>query len=125
MAMAVAITLAITLAICLVLNWTGFLQSQFYRPSADDFGQQKEIGVEPEEVAFKSKDGTHLHGWFIPAAESANTAKGTVIQFQGSDRNISFTIRNCHWLRDHGFNVFVFDEQTVEIDGKPARSRME
>jgi fermentation-respiration switch protein FrsA (DUF1100 family) len=105
-AVSVAITIGITLAICLVLSWTGFLQSQFYRPSTHDFGQQKELGIEPEDVEFTGQDGRRLHGWFIPASKNA---KGTVIHFHGSDRNISFTIRNCHWLREQGFNVFLFD----------------
>jgi uncharacterized protein len=122
MLVSVAITLGITLAICFVLSWTGFLQSQFYRPSAEDFGQQKELGVAPEEVAFESKDGTRLHGWFVPATDNA---KGTVIHFHGSDRNISFTIRNCQWLREHGFNVFLFDYRGYgQSLGEPERQGM-
>jgi uncharacterized protein len=116
---AAAITLGITLAISLILNWTGFLQSQFYRPSQADFGQHRDLGVEPEDVAFQSKDGTQLHGWFVPAA---GEALGTVIHFHGSDRNVTFTIRNCLWLTDRGFNVFMFDYRGFgKSAGEPER----
>lgn len=115
----VAITVAITLAISFVLNWTGVFQSHFYRPSAEDFGQARELGAEPEDVFFTSQDGTRLHGWFIPAAEQA---VGTVLHFHGSDRNISFTIQNCHWLSQRRFNVFLFDYRSFgKSAGEPTR----
>jgi fermentation-respiration switch protein FrsA (DUF1100 family) len=107
------------LLISLVLSWTGFFQSQFYRPSNEDFGQHRELGIEPEEVVIASEDDTRLHGWFIPAK---NDVVGTVIHFHGSDRNVTFTIRNCHWLADHGFNVFLFDYRGFgKSEGQPSR----
>jgi uncharacterized protein len=34
----------------------------------------------------------------------------------------SFTVRNCHWLREHGFNVFLFDYRGYgKSGGKPER----
>lgn len=104
-AVASGITVVITLAICLLLQWTGFLEAQFYRPSSRDFGRAAELGLQPDEVHFDSLDGTSLHGWFLPATD----AVGTVVTFHGSDRNITDTVKNTHWLTAHGFNVFVFD----------------
>jgi uncharacterized protein len=115
----VALTAGITVAICVVLAWTGFTESQFYRPSARDFGEHTQHGLAPRDVFFQSKDGTLLHGWFLASDEPAG---GTVIHLHGSDRNISYTIRNSHWLIDRGFNLFVFDYRGYgKSEGRPSR----
>jgi len=105
-AIAAAITLVITLVISVILKATGFFDQQFYRPSARDYGVRDELGIQPETVSFASADGTMLHGWFLG---SQDEPLGTVICFHGSDRNITHTTRNVHWLTQRGFNVFVFD----------------
>ena len=84
------ITAAVTLAICLVLVWTGFTESQFFRPSRRDYAEHTKLGITPKDVFFESKDGTRLHGWFVP---SKSQPIGTVIHFHGSDRNITDTIK--------------------------------
>lgn len=99
-------TIVITLAISLVLAWAGFSESQFYRPSTKDYAEHTKLGLTPEEVSFKSKDGTRLHGWFMPGKDQPI---GTVIHLHGSDRNITSTIKNSYWLTDNGFNLFLFD----------------
>jgi fermentation-respiration switch protein FrsA (DUF1100 family) len=114
-----AITLVITLVICLILTWTGFTESQFYRPSTRDYGQHTKLKLTPEDLFFKSKDGTRLHGWFIPAKDKAI---GTVIHLHGSDRNITHTLGNSHWLTGHGFNLYVFDYRGYgRSAGQPTR----
>ena len=115
------ITVVITLMICWIMSLTGFASAMFYRPSQRDYGQIKELGLSPEEVDFKSGDGTSLHGWFFPAKGA--TSKGTVIHLHGSDRNITYTIVNSHWLMDRGFNLFVFDYRGYgKSSGKPDRA---
>jgi hypothetical protein len=71
------ITVVMTLMICWIMSLTGFASAMFYRPSQRDYGQIKELGLSPEEVDFKSGDGTSLHGWFFAAKD--DTSKGTVI----------------------------------------------
>lgn len=113
------ITVVITLGISLALNWTGFTDSQFYRPSTRNFEQHQKLGLEPEDVYFTSSDGTRLFGWFI-AAEG--NPVGTIIHLHGSDANISYTIRNSHWLSEYGFNVFAFDYRGYgRSEGEPSR----
>ena len=113
------ITLAITSCIFLVFKWTGFFDSFFYRPSQRDYAQIQKLELAPEELFFESKDGTRLHGYFLPAQGEAN---GTVIHFHGSDRNISFTVRNSHWLTAAGLNVFAFDYRGYgKSQGTPTR----
>lgn len=117
--LSVALTVAITIGITLVLHWTGILESQFYRPSNRDYGEQAKAGVEPNDVFFESQDGTRLHGWLFP---SEGPRSGTVIHLHGSDRNISYTVKNALWLRQHGFDVFVFDYRGFgKSSGNPDR----
>ena len=112
------ISVVITIVISLLLGWTGFLDSQFYRPSSGDYGEHSKLGLSPEDVFFESQDGTRLHGWFIP---SNDPPVGTLIHFHGSDRNISWTIRNSHWLTEHGFNLFLFDYRGYgRSEGRPS-----
>lgn len=117
--LAVGITVAIVIAISFVLTWTGFGEAQFFRPSARDYGEHTKLGLAPEDVFFESADGTRLHGWFVPAQDSA---VGTVVHLHGSDRNITQTIRNSAWLTEHGFNVFAFDYRGYgRSEGEPSR----
>ncbi|XZE21404.1 alpha/beta hydrolase [Pirellulaceae bacterium SH449] len=118
-AMAATITVVITLVISFILKATGFFDQQFYRPSARSFGAQDELRLQPEIVSFASADGTMLHGWFL---RSEDDPLGTVICFQGSDRNITYTTRSVYWLTQRGFNVFVFDYRGYGLsEGAPDR----
>ena len=118
-AVAAGATVIITACICLGLRWSGVADKLFYRPSARDYGEQGTLGITPEEVAFTSRDGTRLHGWFLPAA---GEAAGTVVHFHGSDRNLTYTVRNSAWLIRHGFNVFAFDYRGYgRSSGRPSR----
>ena len=112
-------TVAITLVICFILSKTGFTESQFYRPSTQDYAEHTKLGITPEDVFFKSNDGTRLHGWFLPAKGQPT---GTLIHLHGSDRNITYTIKNVHWLTNHGFNLFLFDYRGYgQSENKPSR----
>lgn len=128
----VGITLAISLVISGVFSFTGFFESQFFRPSQKVFNDFEDLQIPFQQCAFKSADGTELHGYFIPAKDGASTDSntkarsiGTVIHFHGSDRNISFTAKNSAWLAKHGFNVFAFDYHGYGKSlGKPSRKKL-
>ena len=63
-------------------------------------------GLQYEDVWFPAKDGTRLHGWFVPA----NAARFTVLWFHGNAGNISHRVNNLKYLhRRLGVNVFIFD----------------
>lgn len=118
-AIALAITVTITLVLCVVLRAAGYFDAQFYRPSHRDFGMQVDLGLDPEMVSFESADGTVLAGWLLRAREPV---RGTVIYYQGSDRNITYTSRHVYWLTEHGLNVFLFDYRGFGLsDGSPSR----
>ncbi len=69
-----------------------------------------DIGLQHEDIEFKSHDGTQLHGWFLPAIPSEKEqALGTVLLLHGNAENISTHIGSVYWLPERGFNVFLFD----------------
>lgn len=126
--LSVGITLAISLVISSVFSFSGFFESQFFRPSRKVFSDFGDLKIPFQECTFKSTDGTELNGYFIRASmKSKPNAKsiGTVIHFHGSDRNVSFTAKNSAWLARHGFNVFAFDYRGYGKSlGTPTREKL-
>ncbi|MDO4434760.1 MAG: alpha/beta hydrolase, partial [Alysiella sp.] len=58
-AMALCLTAAFLLPSC--------AQNAFYYPDNVDYGSPTQEGLAYQAVEFTSKDGTTLHGWFVPA----------------------------------------------------------
>lgn len=70
------------------------------------FHTPDELGLQYEDVQFKTADGLLLHGWFLPAR---GDARGTILFLHGNAENISTHIASVYWLPAHGFNVFLPD----------------
>lgn len=94
----------------LVLS-AGCVQSLLYYPDRILYDTPSRVGLKYEQVAFASRDGTRLAGWFVPATGHADPtyARGTVIHYHGNAQNLSAHWRFVEWLPERGFNVFVFD----------------
>jgi len=90
----------------LSLSCQGCVSSMFYQPDRTVYDTPDRHGLKYEQVAFRSKDGTRLSGWFIPAV---GTPRGTVIHFHGNAQNMSAHFGFVSWLPAQGFNLFVFD----------------
>ena len=58
----------------------------FFYPQKQLIRTPKDVGINYEDVNFKSRDGMALHGWYLPAEEKA---WGTVLFFHGNAENIS------------------------------------
>jgi len=86
----------------------------FYYPNQTIYHTPKEDGLAYEEVNFKSRDGTALTGWFIPAPPPVY---GTVIQFHGNALNMTAHYGLVSWLPKSGFNVFIFDYRGYGASG--------
>lgn len=97
----------------------GCLENLFYYPDNILYDSPKRLGLNYEEITFKSTDGTKLSGWFIPA-RGFKKAKGTVIHFHGNAQNMSAHWQFVEWLPDSGYNLFVFDYRGYgKSEGKP------
>ncbi|AWI08172.1 alpha/beta hydrolase [Ereboglobus luteus] len=96
-----------------IVGFSGCANSVFYYPTRDVYGTPGKKGVAYEAVTFKSRDGTKLSGWFMPAvvdgAADARKAKGTVIHYHGNSQNMTSHWEFVGWLPARGFNVLVFD----------------
>jgi fermentation-respiration switch protein FrsA (DUF1100 family) len=62
-----------------------------------------------EDVRFQSKDGTRLHGWFIPAPAKGSWSRKSLLLMHGNGGNISH--RGAFYAAWHelGINVLAFD----------------
>jgi fermentation-respiration switch protein FrsA (DUF1100 family) len=89
----------------------GCVHGAFYYPDRVLYETPARAGLQFEHVSFRSRDGTRLFGWFIPAlgVASPREAKATVIHFHGNAQNMSAHWRFVDWLPRAGYNVFVFD----------------
>jgi uncharacterized protein len=97
----------------------GCASRAFYYPTRDVYGTPAVAGLRYEAVRFRSRDGTALSGWFIPAS---GTQKGTVVHFHGNAQNMTAHFQFVSWLPAAGFNVFVFDYRGYGAsEGRPSR----
>ncbi|MFH1419404.1 MAG: alpha/beta hydrolase [Planctomycetota bacterium] len=68
---------------------------------------QADHGLEYEEVAFPTDDGSQLVGWFVPALSGAGRA--TAVIHTGMQGNIEEYLLTLPWWAENDFNVFVYD----------------
>lgn len=82
----------------------------FYFPTHDMPATPQDWGFKFEEVRFKSKDGTPLHGWFVPAqGKSGGKALGTVVFSHGNAGSVGHHLGFNLWLAEAGYNVLTYD----------------
>jgi fermentation-respiration switch protein FrsA (DUF1100 family) len=112
----------IALLLCapaLLLCCQGCVGKMFYYPDHTVHDSPDRHGLKYEEVTFFSKDGTKLHGWFVPAVGGQ---KGTVVHFHGNAQNMTAHFGFVDWLPAEGFNLFLFDYRGYgESEGTPDR----
>jgi len=90
----------------LVTGLAGCGNGMFYYPDQVERLTPERAGQKYEDVYFTSRDGTRLHGWFIPAQ---GRAKGTIVHFHGNAQNMSAHYPLVYWLPQEGYNLFTFD----------------
>ncbi|MCH8964027.1 MAG: alpha/beta fold hydrolase, partial [Planctomycetes bacterium] len=80
--------------------------SQFYRPSSEQYDNPENHGLRYDAVEFVTLDGVRLSAWWFPADGSA---RGTVIHFHGNAGNITGHFVQTAWLPAAGYHVLCFD----------------
>ena len=77
------------------------------------------FNVHVEDVFFQAKDGTKLHGWYIPSAN----ARATLLWFHGNAGNLTHRLENIQQLQPLNINIFIFDYRGYgKSEGKPSEA---
>ena len=114
------ISIAVVLFIAYsTLGWIlYFMQPTFlYSPVKEIPYTPDELGLDFEEVAFKSSDGLQLSGWYIPAENS----EFTVLFCHGNGGNMVHRLDSINIFYNLGLNCFIFDYRGYgNSEGKPS-----
>ncbi|UCD63874.1 MAG: alpha/beta hydrolase [Candidatus Zixiibacteriota bacterium] len=80
-----------------------------------------QIGLTFEDVDIAVEAGERLHGWYVPGADSQNTA--AFLFCHGNAGNISHRLETIMFLHDLGASVLIFDYRGYgRSDGSPSES---
>ena len=95
------------LAVTLVLAFCAYFYQYklIYFPESELIGTPADMGLEYEEANFSARDGTSLHGWFVPAYES----ELVVLFCHGNAGNISQRMETIEVIHNLGLSIFIFD----------------
>jgi fermentation-respiration switch protein FrsA (DUF1100 family) len=106
-------SIALTIVGMLVCAYVGvalilyFMQPKFvYEPIKELPFSPAELGLDFENVAFRTADRLRLHGWFIPAN---NNSEFTVLYCHGNGGNMMYFLDTVNFLNSLGLNCFIFD----------------
>ena len=94
------------------------MQPKFlYGPARDVSSTPAELGLDFEDVVFKSAEGLDLSGWYIPAKNS----KLTVLFCHGNGGNMAHRLDSINIFHNLGLNCFIFDYRGYgDSQGKPS-----
>ncbi|MBI5408281.1 MAG: alpha/beta hydrolase, partial [Nitrospirae bacterium] len=84
----------------------GYLEKRsIYFPLRAIEATPKDLDLDYEDVAVKTKDGVQLSGWFIPA----KNPRATILFSHGNGGNISHRMEKINMLSFLNLNVLIFD----------------
>ncbi|MHC4544910.1 MAG: alpha/beta hydrolase [Planctomycetota bacterium] len=94
-----------------------FMQPTFlYSPVQEISNTPDELGMDFEDVVFKTEDGLRLNGWYIPAENS----QFTVLFCHGNGGNIMHRLDSINIFVNLGLSCFIFDYRGYgSSEGKP------
>lgn len=107
---------AAALLVLLGLIWL-FQRRLIYLPLDHDVPEAASVLERAEEVAFQTRDGVRLAGWFVPAA--GGDPRATVLVCNGNAGNRSYRAPLAAALAAEGFSVVLFDYRGY--GGNPGR----
>lgn len=101
-----AFGLAFCLAMSFMFSACGIEEKLIFHPSPAMERTPRDVGLEFDDLYFKSRDGVTLNGWFIARRE----ARSTLVWFHGNAGNISHRVDNIKLLHEKvKANIFIFD----------------
>lgn len=87
-----------------------------YRPIRDVAFTPEDVGLDFEDVTFRTQDGVALNGWYVAADE----ASFTVLFCHGNAGNIMHRLDTVSLFHSLGLNCFVFDYRGYgRSEGRP------
>jgi fermentation-respiration switch protein FrsA (DUF1100 family) len=97
-----------------------FMQPRLiYRPLREVVCTPADRGLRHEDVAFRSRDGVKLAGWYVPASD----ARFTVLFCHGNGGNIMHAINAVKTFHEMGLNCLAFDYRGYgDSEGKPTEA---
>lgn len=105
--------------LALAVLLAGCSHDPFYQPDRFPYATPAHYQQKYEDVYFTSRDGTRLHGWYVPAE---GTPRATIVHLQGSAKNMSAHYAKVDWLPRAGYNLFTFDYRGYgKSQGEPSR----
>ncbi len=100
------ILLGVILALVAFRIYFIFLEQKgLYHPYKEIPETPADLGINYEEVNFKTDDGQLLNGWFVPAKD----AKVTILYCHGNAGNICHRLHKVKFFHEMGVNFFIFD----------------
>ena len=95
-----------------------FMQPKFlYSPMREVFSTPAELGLDFENVIFKTTDGLDLNGWYIPVKDP----NLTLLFCHGNGGNIAHRLDSINIFHNLGLNCFIFDYRGYgNSEGKPS-----
>jgi dipeptidyl aminopeptidase/acylaminoacyl peptidase len=105
--MLIQLLIAASTVLILIASVAGLHGSQqvIKRRTPDVQTDPADYGLSYEEVAFESRDGLTLRGWFIPAEDP----RGTIVFCHGHTGSMDPDIEYAPAFHDRGYNVLMFD----------------
>ncbi|MCP4579010.1 MAG: alpha/beta hydrolase [Deltaproteobacteria bacterium] len=108
-----------TVLLVLTVGCLASCNGMFFYPEKYRIFNPETVGLDPEDVWFRSQDDTLLNGWFFPAG--TDTVKGTILLFHGNAQNMSSHFLSLAWATFKGYNLFIFDYRGYgRSEGEPS-----
>lgn len=100
------IIISVLLFCVLVVVYARYIERRsIFFPMKGIEARPNDVGLDYEDVYFKTEDGLTLNGWFLKYPK----AKTTLILFHGNAGNISHRLEKVSILRNLGLNIFIID----------------
>ncbi len=98
--------LSLFIAVALVMIYLRYIEkrSLFY-PAKEIEYLPRDLGMDFEDVFFKTPDNLELNGWFVTSKDAAYT----VLFCHGNAGNISHRLEKLKFFQGLGCNIFIFD----------------
>jgi fermentation-respiration switch protein FrsA (DUF1100 family) len=120
----IMISILIQISAVILITYIAFgavlyvMQPKFlYSPVREVSSTPAELGLNFENVVFKSADGLELYGWYI----STENSKLTILFCHGNGGNIGHRLDSINIFNNLGLNCFIFDYRGYgNSTGKPS-----